>query len=249
MACSPTPQIAAKLRVLRSVLLTPVSDLPGLAGGADAVIIDARVESARAAVVEFLRGRDRDAGQILVQVSADESLADEELDSVMAGAPDGIAVAGFADGGSIALLGARIAAREAINGTPDGSTVVFAIISNGAALTQVHTLPSAGARLLALGWDAEALAADIGAAAAREHEALIEPLSVARSMCLAAAAAAGVPAIDTAMPAIATNTDLMGEAESARRHGFRGKFARRPDEVRILNEIFAGQAGWPTAKP
>ena len=251
MAGATPHQNGAKASVLRSVLLSPAGDLAVLASaasaGADALLIDPSENLI--GVAEFLRQRDRSSRPVFVQVSADETRVDAELNALMPGAPHGVAVMGFSDGGALSLLGARIAAREAINGLPDGSTRILPIMATGAALTRLGTIRDAGPRLLALGWDAEALAADIAAASAWESGGLIEPLAVARSLCLAAAAAAGVPAIDTAMAASAENADLIDAAESARRHGFRGKFARRADQVRILNEIFAGQPGRQAPRP
>lgn len=231
------PRNAAKPRVLRSVLLTA----GGAGAGADAILVDSREDAAGV--------RHGGAGLIFARVCADEATVDRELDAVMPGSPDGIAVAGFGNGGALALLGARIAAREAIGGLPDGSTAIVAIVTTGADLMRLADLRGATPRLAALGWDAESLAADLGAADAWENGALIEPLAVARGLCLAAAAAAGVPAIDSAMPAGTANTDFIAQAQSSRRHGFRGKFARTAEEVRILNEIFSGQPPLPGSKP
>jgi citrate lyase subunit beta/citryl-CoA lyase len=61
---------------------------------------------------------------------------------------------------------------------------------------------------------------------------------LARSLCLIAAAAAGVRAIDTVFTDYRDDQGLRTYAENARRDGFGGMLAIHPAQVAIINEAF-----------
>ena len=61
---------------------------------------------------------------------------------------------------------------------------------------------------------------------------------MARALCLAGAAAAGVPAIDTVFVDFHDSEAFRRECEAARRDGFSGKMAIHPAQVPIINEVF-----------
>ena len=242
-------------RAMRSLLLVradrPAAVAEALASGADALVLDLTgpAEGRRAAAAFFQGRRPPESGPLIfTRVSLDEARIDADLDAAMPGAPDGIIVSGAVGSAAVALLGARIAAREAIIGIDDGETAVAIIISTAAGLAAAGGLRRASRRLKALAWDAEALAADLGAPSSRDADGvLIEPLRVARSLCLAAAAAAGIAAIDTAFGGgLGT---LREEALAARRFGYTGKLAARADQVSLLNGIFSGAMGGLAGRP
>jgi citrate lyase subunit beta/citryl-CoA lyase len=62
-------------------------------------------------------------------------------------------------------------------------------------------------------------------------------------MCLFAAAAAGVPAIDTVFVEIENLDWLRAEAQEARRDGFAGKLAIHPSHIAVINEAFTATDG------
>ena len=57
-------------------------------------------------------------------------------------------------------------------------------------------------------------------------------------LCLAGAAAAEVPALDTVYVDFRNTDGLRRECEEARRDGFAGKIAIHPAQVPIINELF-----------
>src|SRR5262249_22728078 len=59
-----------------------------------------------------------------------------------------------------------------------------------------------------------------------------------RNLCLAAAAAAKIQAIDTVFVDFRDPAGLRREAEEARRDGFTGKLAIHPGQVQTINEVF-----------
>jgi citrate lyase subunit beta/citryl-CoA lyase len=60
---------------------------------------------------------------------------------------------------------------------------------------------------------------------------------IARSLCIAGAASAGVPAIDTVFPDFRDEAGLRAWAEAGRRDGFTGVMAIHPAQVPIINEV------------
>ncbi|HXW26273.1 MAG TPA: aldolase/citrate lyase family protein, partial [Xanthobacteraceae bacterium] len=90
---------------------------------------------------------------------------------------------------------------------------------------------------------AEDLSADIGAETNRDADGRFTgPFRLARSLCIAAAAAAKVAALDTVFVDFRNAEGLRREAEEARRDGFAGKLAIHPAQVAIINEVFTPSA-------
>ena len=140
----------------------------------------------------------------------------------------------------MALLAARLSLREALHGLDEGSTRIVPIATeSAAAMFGLGTYKDASPRLAGLTWGAEDLAADIGALATRIEGEWSEPVRVVRSLALFAAAAAGVPAIDTVHTDFRDLEGLRRECAAAARDGFSGKLAIHPDQVEIINEAFS----------
>ena len=66
----------------------------------------------------------------------------------------------------------------------------------------------------------------------------LDPYRLARALCLAGAAAAEVPALDTVYVDFRDSDGLRRECEEARRDGFAAKMAIHPSQVPIINEVF-----------
>ncbi len=92
---------------------------------------------------------------------------------------------------------------------------------------------------MGLTWGAEDLSAALGAEANRDADGrFLDPYRLARALCLAGAADAQVPALDTVTPDFRNAAVLRREAQEARRDGFRGKMAIHPAQVPVINEVF-----------
>jgi citrate lyase subunit beta/citryl-CoA lyase len=88
-------------------------------------------------------------------------------------------------------------------------------------------------------WGAEDLSTDLGGRDVRDGVAgWRDPYRLARSLCLIAAAAAEVPAIDTVYTAIDDKDGLSVEAVEAFRDGFAGKAAIHPAQIEPINAAF-----------
>ena len=93
--------------------------------------------------------------------------------------------------------------------------------------------------LAAMSWGAEDLSAALGASSKHDSDgALSFTYRLARSLCLAGAAAAGVQPVDGIFADFKDESGLRAEAEAARREGFTGKLAIHPAQVAIINKAF-----------
>jgi citrate lyase subunit beta/citryl-CoA lyase len=93
--------------------------------------------------------------------------------------------------------------------------------------------------LAAMSWGAEDLSAALGASSkCDENGELSFTYRLARSLCLAGAAAAGVQAVDGIFADFRDDEGLRAEAAAARREGFSGKLAIHPAQVPIINAAF-----------
>jgi citrate lyase subunit beta/citryl-CoA lyase len=243
---------------MRSLLFVP-ADSPkkldkGLSSGADALIIDLedsvstdRKAQARSGALAFLReaAASGNRPRLLVRVNAlDTGLTDADLDAVVAGKPDAIMLPKAEGGVSVTHLHAKLSAREAMAGLPDGEIGIVALATETASsLFTTGSYRGSSPRLAALTWGAEDLSADLGAEANRDANGrFLDPYRLARTLCLAGAAAAGVPAIDTVYVDFKNEPGLRQEAEEARRDGFTAKMAIHPAQVAAINEVFTPSA-------
>ena len=180
-----------------------------------------------------------------MRVNAIETgLIDGDLDAVMAAAPDAIMLPKAEGGASVTHLDAKLAVREAENGLPDNATAIVALATETAtAMFLVGTFRNCSARLTGLTWGAEDLSADLGAQANRDADGqFLDPYRLARSLCLAGAASAGVQPIDTVYVDFKNDAGLRRETEDARRDGFTAKMAIHPGQVAIINDVFTPTA-------
>jgi citrate lyase subunit beta/citryl-CoA lyase len=239
---------------MRSLLFVP-GDSPkklerAQVSGADALIVDLedsisteRKAQARATTLSFLKEfiQATSRPRVFVRVNGFQTgLTDADLDVVLAGRPDGIMFPKAEGGASIVHLDAKITAREALHGIPDGATRILALTTETAkALFLAGTYAGASLRLVGLTWGAEDLSAELGAETNRDAEGrFLDPYRLARSLCLAAAAAAEVAAIDTVYVDFRNADGMRRETEEARRDGFTAKMAIHPAQVEIINAVF-----------
>jgi citrate lyase subunit beta/citryl-CoA lyase len=147
-------------------------------------------------------------------------------------------------GASVVHADAKLAVREAINGLPDGHIKILALATETAAsLFVTGTFAGSSARLIGLTWGAEDLSAELGAQANRDAQGrFLDPYRLARVLCLAGAAAANVPALDTVYVDFRNSEGFRRECEEACRDGFVGKLAIHPAQVPIINEMFTPSA-------
>ena len=170
-----------------------------------------------------------------------EGLAD--LAAVIPAQPGGILLPKVRGRADAEALHHYLSALEAAAGLPLGSTKIMLLLGE-----TPESLFSMGdfsgfARLASVSWGAEDLATALGASGSRRAEGRFEfTYELARSLCLLAASAAGVPAIETIQPDFRDSGALDRQAQDARRAGFSGMLAIHPDQVDVINGVFAPTA-------
>jgi citrate lyase subunit beta/citryl-CoA lyase len=243
---------------MRSLLFVP-GDSPrkldkGMASGADALILDledsiapAGKAAARETTAAFLREAlsAAERPRLYVRINGlDTGLTDNDLGAVMPARPDGILLPKAEGGASVTHLDAKLTAREAMHDIDEGATAILALTTETAkALFLAGSYAGSSARLAGVTWGAEDLSAELGAEANRDADGnFLDPYRLARTLCLAAAAAARVQAIDTVYVDFRNEAGLRRECEEARRDGFTAKLAIHPEQVAAINAVFTPTA-------
>lgn len=236
---------------LRSLLFVPADSDKKLQKAADspadALIFDledavapARKEVARAMCSEHLRALDGRRGwKALVRVNplnTAESLQD--LAAVVGPGLDGIVLPKVDSVRDIETVSAQLDALEVRAGVARGSTRILVVATETAAamLNMDGYGKRALPRLVGLTWGAEDLSTDIGALGNQEGDATLSHVFLmARSLCLLAASAARVAAIDTLYANFRDLDGLAADCLASRRRGFSGRIAIHPDQVAAIN--------------
>src|SRR5246500_5546002 len=243
---------------MRSLLFVPADSArkldKAMSSGADALIVDLEDSialdgkaHAREAAAAFLKNAITSATRpyLMVRVNGLRTgLADADLDAIAPAKPDAIMLPKAEGGAAVVHAGAKLAVTEAVSGLPDGAIKILPIATEtAAALFLVGTFTGASARLIGMTWGAEDLSAELGARTNRDEQGrFLDPYRLARSLCLAGAAAAAVPAIDTVFVDFRNDVGFRRACEEACRDGFVGKMAIHPAQVPIINEVFTPSA-------
>jgi citrate lyase subunit beta/citryl-CoA lyase len=234
--------------VIRSFLFVPADSERKMekAGGvdADALILDledavaaAARPAARKLSAAYLQGRD-DVWVRINPIATDDAVPD--LEAVMPSAPAGIILPKPRSAADAITLAKHLDRLEAQHDVEAGSTKILALCTeHPAALFSLDGYIGATSRLYGLSWGAEDLAAAVGASANRDAGgAWLPQYEMARSMCLFAAAAAEVAAVDTVYTDFRDLEGLLRYAQKARRDGFTGMLAIHPAQVEVINAAF-----------
>ena len=234
--------------MIRSFLFVPADSERKLrkAGdvGADAIILDledsvasAALPDARVLAREYLRGK----SNVWVRInSIDGREAAADLDAVMPSAPAGIVLPKPESAAAAVKLAERITVLESEHGIESGSTGIIPLCTEcPAALFTLNSYIGATERLAGLSWGAEDLSAAIGSSRNRDEAGNWLPIyEMARSLCLLAAAAAEVAAIDTVFTDFKNMDGRRQYAANARRDGFSGMLAIHPAQIEVINTAF-----------
>ena len=238
---------------IRSLLFVP-GDSPrkferASTGDADALILDLedsvapeQKQAARECTARMLQARARQ--YLFVRINAfDTGLALDDLAAVMPMRPDGIVLPKCASGSQLQRLDHYLDAFECASGQPAGATRILPIATETAeSLFGLQGFKGVTPRLWGMMWGAEDLAASIGAYQNRDDAGHLEPFRLARNLCLAAAASAGVVPVDTVYVDIDDLDGLRAETLAARRDGFTAKAVIHPKHVAVVNEALSPDA-------
>lgn len=239
---------------LRSMLFVPADSERKLAksvqSSADVLILDledsvaeSRKVGARDTAAGFIRARAAAlASRLFVRINPlDTVLAMDDLAAVVTPGLAGIMLPKIRGAADIVHLGHCLDALEARAGIAPGTVRIVPVATETPqAMLAMQTFSAPIPRLAAITWGAEDLSAAIGAVSNREEGGEYSPLyTLANSLCLCAAAAAGVPAIDTLHADFRDTAGLETACRSSRRRGFRGRIAIHPDQVATINTAYS----------
>lgn len=242
---------------LRSMLFVPADSERKLAkaqeSAADVLILDledsvaaGRKAAARAAAAAYVAEHaSRLASKLFVRINPlDSGLALDDLAAVVVPGLAGIVQPKTTSAHDVARLASHLDVLEARAGMPPGTVRIVPVATETAqAMLTMHTYTPSTPRLAALTWGAEDLSAAVGAVSNREEDGSYSPLyQLAASLCLCAAASAGVPPLDTVHTDFRDSKGLAASCRIGRRRGFRGKIAIHPDQVDVINEAFTPSA-------
>lgn len=225
------------------------------AGEADALILDledsvaasAKI-TARGTVADMLDAP-RDGPALFVRVNAlDTGMTLDDLAAVMPHRPDGIALPKCQGPDDLNRLAHYLAAFEAAHDLPQTKIIAIAT-ETAASLFTLGQYAGCDDRLWGMMWGAEDLAADLGARDNGAKDGFHEPFLLARNLCLAGAAAAGVVAVDTICAVLDDLSVVEREAREARRDGFGAKAVIHPKHVAAVNAAFTpteDELSWAT---
>ncbi len=244
---------------LRTLLFAPGDSArkaeKALASTADGVILDLEDSvaagakaGARAMVAAMLPGLSRAGVVVRVNPLGTEwYLAD--LAAVVPGRPAALMLPKCTGVADLVALDHHLEALETAAGLEVGGIGVVALVTETAASLLAMDYRGAPARLRALCFGAEDLSADLGISP-RGPGGYLSAVAAARAMTLVAAAAAGVPAVDTPWPDPRDPAGLAAEAAAAAADGFAGKLCIHPDQLGAVAAAFtpdAARVAWAVA--
>lgn len=239
---------------MRSLLFVPADSerklARGLESGADALILDledsvaaSNRPTARKLAREFLETHGAARIRRYVRINPLASgLALDDLAATVAGRPDGILLPKCTPE-DVRTADHYLSAFESAAGAPVGAIRIIAIATETpAAVFALGGYKGVSPRLEAITWGAEDLSACIGGNNRTIEGDYDGPYKLARSLCLLAASAAEVVAIDTIYTDFKDPEGLKAECAAARRSGFAAKMAIHPAQLATINDAFSVSA-------
>ncbi len=140
----------------------------------------------------------------------------------------------------VARLSNYLDALEVREGVAQGAIAIMPVATETPqSLFSLGSYEACSPRLAALTWGAEDIAAALGASTNRGPDGEYDSVyTLARSLCLAGAVAAGVQPIDTIWADFSDEPGLVRDSKLARQRGFTGKIAIHPNQVAAINAAF-----------
>jgi citrate lyase subunit beta/citryl-CoA lyase len=206
-------------------------------------VADARKSIARTSAAEFIsHAAGRARPRLYVRINPlDTSEVMDDVAAVVVPGLDGIMLPKIGSAEDVRRLGYCLDALEARAGIAAGSVRIVPVATETPeAMLSLQSFTRSLPRLAGITWGAEDLSSAVGAVSNRDEDGAWSPLyQHANSLCLCAAAAAGVPAIDTLYVDFRDRAGLEADCRRSRRRGFRGRIAIHPDQVDVINSAYS----------
>jgi citrate lyase subunit beta/citryl-CoA lyase len=240
--------------MLRSFLFVPADSEKKLAkargSAADALILDLEDSVAaenrpmsRAMIRDFLTEKHPQSIWVRINpLGSDDFIRDVE--AMVASQPAGFVIPKPDGPHVLNVIDAHILTRESLAELPVGGIKLMPVATETpTAVLSLGDYRSPRPRLAALTWGAEDLSAALGGADNRDGQGeFLLTFQIVRTLCLIAAKAAGVEAIETLHANFRDTAGLERAARAAQREGFGGMLAIHPDQVEIINAAFTPSA-------
>jgi len=240
----------------RSWLFVPGDDekkiAKAFASSADVVIVDledavgptpARKANARRVARDHLVAHPEHRERCYVRINGfGPGLIEADLPVALEGGAIGVVLPKCEGPTDVERLAKVLDTMEAAAGRAIGATGIVAIVTETArGLQCLRDFREPLPRLVGLMWGAEDLSADLQGTSNRDpatHDYL-PPYALARDLCLIAARAVGVSAIDAVYPDFRDVDGMAREARAHRALGFDAKSAIHPAQLAAIEEAFA----------
>lgn len=201
----------------------------------DAVALSQK-EVARETVVACFQRLDFGPTERLIRMNpVSTSLWEDDLSQTILVRPEGYVLPKTESAAQVQAVSKRLAELEGSHGLPVGSTRLLALVETAMGVVKAAEIAASDSRLGALLFGAEDLAGDMGARRSREGWEIF----YARGAVVTAAAAYGLPAIDTVYVDLADTEGLAAECRFAQGMGFSGKLAIHSRQVAVINRVFS----------
>ena len=240
---------------IRSFLFVPGDSerklAKGAASGADALILDledavapARKPVARGMVADYLRAATNRAPELWVRINPLDEGGVDDLAAVVQAAPDGIVVPKTDGPADVERLNHYLTALERRDGVTMPTRILPVATETARAPFRLGDYANTSLpRLYGLTWGAEDLSSAIGASTNRDETGgWAFTYRMVRSLCLLAAKAAGVEAVETLYADFRDGEGLHRSCVAAAQEGFSGRIAIHPDQVAVINAAFLPSA-------
>ncbi len=167
-------------------------------------------------------------------------LTEADLEAVVRPGRAGLLIPKADSAADVATIAAMLDRLEARAGMAAGTVRIMVVATETpAAMFALGSYTPPHPRLIGLTWGAEDLSSAIGATANKEADgAWTEPYRLARSLCLFAAAGAGVTPVEPLSADVRGAAGREVDGRRARRDGFLGRIAIHPDQVDTINRCF-----------
>jgi len=234
------------MRARRAFLYVPGDDLAkieaAISAGVDCVCLDledgvapSRKEEARHRVAQVLQTMDFGRSERWVRINpVGSGLADADLATILPARPDGIVVPKSDTAEPLGWVSWQMAQVEGVRGWPVGELRLMALVETPGAVLNLPQICVADARLEALLFGAEDLAANLGAI----RTPAAWEVFYARSAVVLHAAAYGLQALDMLNLDYVNLEAVRQEARLAAEMGFSGKQVVHPDQVCVVQDAF-----------
>jgi citrate lyase subunit beta/citryl-CoA lyase len=193
-------------------------------------------ENARNLTASYLPKLDAAGLPVVPRVNGiDTGLLEDDLEAVVGPHIYGLSVGKISTAADVHSISSKIGVREKIVGLDVGRIRLLLWIETAMAIVNAYQICIASPRVAGVAFGADDYTNDMGIERTEDDAETAYP----RSAVGVAAAAAGVTALDTPYIHLRDADGLRRECESAKRHGFRGKFAIHPDQIDVINQAFS----------